>query len=318
MHGNGPQVGLLALESAADPALTHPYPLDELVAETQGLIGYWLQQALGRHLDDPGGHHGHPDGRRRRRPGVRRPDQVRRVGVRRAGGEGAGRAGTTGRSSATERAGGASSPHPLPAGSSRSAPRTTCCAAASRSCSPAVAASRSSRWSTGSRVSRPSSTRTSQPRSRAKELGADLFLVLTDVTAVMTDFGTADQRALGEVSASDLESARLPGRLHGTQGGGGAASSCDEPARVPRSVPSTTRWPSAPARQEPRSGPARRHDAAKMRSALGTPRPETPKLSSRRPRLSSTVTVIDTRRSRSCRRHSPFRRAGTDGPGRRS
>jgi carbamate kinase len=45
-HGNGPQVGLLALESAKDPALTRPYPFDSLGAETQGLIGYWLLQAL--------------------------------------------------------------------------------------------------------------------------------------------------------------------------------------------------------------------------------------------------------------------------------
>jgi carbamate kinase len=45
-HGNGPQVGLLALESAADPALTRPYPLDVLGAETQGMIGYLLGQAL--------------------------------------------------------------------------------------------------------------------------------------------------------------------------------------------------------------------------------------------------------------------------------
>ena len=45
-HGNGPQVGLLALESSADPALAVAYPLDALGAETQGLIGYWLAQAL--------------------------------------------------------------------------------------------------------------------------------------------------------------------------------------------------------------------------------------------------------------------------------
>jgi carbamate kinase len=46
VHGNGPQVGLLALESTADPGLTKPYPLSDLVAETQGVIGYWIQQAL--------------------------------------------------------------------------------------------------------------------------------------------------------------------------------------------------------------------------------------------------------------------------------
>jgi carbamate kinase len=45
-HGNGPQVGVLALESAGDPALSHPYPFDVLGAQTQGMIGYWLVQAL--------------------------------------------------------------------------------------------------------------------------------------------------------------------------------------------------------------------------------------------------------------------------------
>jgi carbamate kinase len=45
-HGNGPQVGMLAVESAGDPALTHPYPFDVLDAQTQGMIGYWLVQAL--------------------------------------------------------------------------------------------------------------------------------------------------------------------------------------------------------------------------------------------------------------------------------
>ena len=45
-HGNGPQVGLLATESALDSVLTAPYPLDALVAQTQGMIGYWLMQSL--------------------------------------------------------------------------------------------------------------------------------------------------------------------------------------------------------------------------------------------------------------------------------
>ncbi len=49
-HGNGPQVGLLALESARDPDLSHPYPFDVLGAQTQGMIGYWLLQALGNAL----------------------------------------------------------------------------------------------------------------------------------------------------------------------------------------------------------------------------------------------------------------------------
>jgi len=45
-HGNGPQVGLLALESTSDPALPHPYPFDVLGAQTQGMIGYFLLQAF--------------------------------------------------------------------------------------------------------------------------------------------------------------------------------------------------------------------------------------------------------------------------------
>ena len=49
-HGNGPQIGLLAVESAADPNLTLPYPFDVLGAQTQGMIGYWLLQALQNEL----------------------------------------------------------------------------------------------------------------------------------------------------------------------------------------------------------------------------------------------------------------------------
>ncbi|MDZ5622256.1 carbamate kinase [Nocardioides bizhenqiangii] len=45
-HGNGPQVGVLALQSASDPHLSTPYPFDVLGAQTQGMIGYWLLQAM--------------------------------------------------------------------------------------------------------------------------------------------------------------------------------------------------------------------------------------------------------------------------------
>ncbi|WP_104106385.1 carbamate kinase [Nocardioides sp. 616] len=49
-HGNGPQVGVLALQSASDPRLSTPYPFDVLGAQTQGMIGYWLLQALQNEL----------------------------------------------------------------------------------------------------------------------------------------------------------------------------------------------------------------------------------------------------------------------------
>jgi carbamate kinase len=48
-HGNGPQVGLLALEAAAYAAV-EPYPLDVLGAQTEGMSGYILQQELGNEL----------------------------------------------------------------------------------------------------------------------------------------------------------------------------------------------------------------------------------------------------------------------------
>lgn len=51
VHGNGPQVGLLALQNSAYQNVS-PYPLDVLGAESQGMIGYMLQQALKNHLPD--------------------------------------------------------------------------------------------------------------------------------------------------------------------------------------------------------------------------------------------------------------------------
>ena len=48
-HGNGPQVGLLALQAAAYEDV-RPYPLDVLGAESKGMIGYMIEQELGNLL----------------------------------------------------------------------------------------------------------------------------------------------------------------------------------------------------------------------------------------------------------------------------
>jgi carbamate kinase len=48
-HGNGPQVGLLALQSSAYKEVD-PYPLDLLGSQTEGMIGYVIQQELGNEL----------------------------------------------------------------------------------------------------------------------------------------------------------------------------------------------------------------------------------------------------------------------------
>lgn len=49
-HGNGPQVGFLALEAEAAAATVPPPPLDVLGAESQGQIGYLLESALREEL----------------------------------------------------------------------------------------------------------------------------------------------------------------------------------------------------------------------------------------------------------------------------
>jgi carbamate kinase len=48
-HGNGPQVGLLALQAAAYTDVA-PYPLDVLGAQTDAMIGYVIEQELGNLL----------------------------------------------------------------------------------------------------------------------------------------------------------------------------------------------------------------------------------------------------------------------------
>ena len=48
-HGNGPQVGLLALQAAAYGDV-EAYPFDVLGAQTEGMIGYFIEQELGNLL----------------------------------------------------------------------------------------------------------------------------------------------------------------------------------------------------------------------------------------------------------------------------
>ena len=50
-HGNGPQVGLLALEAAVYTGV-EPYTLDVLSAESEGMIGYMIEQELGNVLPE--------------------------------------------------------------------------------------------------------------------------------------------------------------------------------------------------------------------------------------------------------------------------
>lgn len=45
-HGNGPQVGFILLRSEYSRGILHQVPLDSIVADTQGALGYNIQQAL--------------------------------------------------------------------------------------------------------------------------------------------------------------------------------------------------------------------------------------------------------------------------------
>ncbi|CAM3850855.1 carbamate kinase [Vibrio aquimaris] len=51
VHGNGPQVGLLALQGLEYKQVA-PYPLDVLGSETQGMIGYMLMQEFKNQMPD--------------------------------------------------------------------------------------------------------------------------------------------------------------------------------------------------------------------------------------------------------------------------
>lgn len=54
-HGNGPQVGNLHLQHRNSHSVQNPqFPMDSLVAMTQGSLGYWLQNALGTVLREVG------------------------------------------------------------------------------------------------------------------------------------------------------------------------------------------------------------------------------------------------------------------------
>ena len=53
-HGNGPQVGFILLRSEHSRGLLHEVPLDSIGADTQGAIGYQIQQAVGNELHKRG------------------------------------------------------------------------------------------------------------------------------------------------------------------------------------------------------------------------------------------------------------------------
>ena len=214
-HGNGPQVGLLALQAAAYEEVD-PYPLDVLGAQTEGMIGYVLEQELGNVMprDVAARHHPH-DGRRSTRP--------------------------TRRSRTRPSSSGRSTPRPKPtrwrprrAGSFkpdgdswRRVVPSPAAAAHLRDPADPVAARPAASWSSAPAAA--ASPRCSCPAAEttligveavidkdlasellAREVQADLFVMATDVDAVYADWGTPQQRALGRVTADELRATEFP------------------------------------------------------------------------------------------------------------
>ena len=208
-HGNGPQVGLLALQGEAYPDV-RPYPLDVLGAETEGMIGYLLEQELTNELGDarvatlltqvlvdPGdpafGHPTKPIGPVYDRATAERlardrgwtvaPDghRWRRV---------------------------VASPEPLAIVELRTI-RLLCDAGTTVICAGGggipVAPDRAGRLH-GVEAVIDKDLATSL---LARELGADALLLLTDVPAVVAGWGTDDARALAEATPSQLRGLHL-------------------------------------------------------------------------------------------------------------
>lgn len=210
-HGNGPQIGLLAMESGDDPSLSSSYPLDALGAQTQGMIGYWLAQEL------------HNAGVSRpviavvtqtivdaADPAFGSPSKfIGRVYPRREAEQLAARHGWQ------IRADGASwrrvVPSPQPLGiveqdSVRSlldSGAVVICAGGGGA--PVI------REQTGHTTGVEAVVDKDYVSARvALDLGADRLLILTDVPALMRDFGTSDARAIDHISVDQLSELHLP------------------------------------------------------------------------------------------------------------
>ena len=215
-HGNGPQVGFILRRSELASHELHEVPLDSCDADTQGAIGYMIQQSLANEFRRRGMacvavSRGHPG---RGRPGEpRAPPAVeadrlvhgRGDGPRpRGGGRLGGRRGRR--------------PRLAPGGAEPGAARHR---RARRDPRPArAAASSSSRWAAA--ASRWCATRAGDYHGieavidkdlasalLAAELGADQLVISTSVPRVCLDFGKPTQRELATLT---LAEARAPSR----------------------------------------------------------------------------------------------------------
>ncbi len=213
-HGNGPQVGLLALQAAAYTDV-EPYPLDVLGAQTEGMIGYVLEQELGNYFppsepfatiltmvevdpDDPAFEHPtkfvgpvYPRNRRSSSP-RRRAGRSARTASR-----GAGWCRPRCRSTSSR--------------SSRSAALldldvvVICAGGGGIPTMVTEVAGKPSLTGVEAVIDKDLAS-----ELLAREVDADLFVMATDVDAVYADWGTPQQRALGRVTVGELRQQDFP------------------------------------------------------------------------------------------------------------
>jgi carbamate kinase len=224
-HGNGPQVGLLALQGAAfDP--DKPWPLDVLGAETDGMIGYLIEQELMNAL---------PEGSRcatllsrvevdPKDPAFDTPSKP--IGPVYTETEAAQATNGHGWQMVVEATGGMRRvvPSPMPLriiglDAIRillDAEHTVICAGGG-----GIPVMRNAHGEMEGVEAVIDKDRTSA--LLALGLDADALLLLTDVAGVYRDFGTADQRIIETVSALDVESIELPPGSMGPKASAAAA-----------------------------------------------------------------------------------------------
>jgi carbamate kinase len=212
-HGNGPQVGLLALQASAYREV-EAYPLDVLGAQTEGMIGFMIEQELGNLLPfevpfatiltmvevDP------------QDPAFQNPTKfVGPVYEKEEADRLKGEKGWVFKQDGQKWR--RVVPSPLPKRIFEIRPikwlleRGTIVICAGGGGIPTMYEPGKERWLAGTEAVIDKDLAS---ELLAREIEADLFIIATDVDGVYLDFGTPEQRLLGKVTAAELKSLPFP------------------------------------------------------------------------------------------------------------
>ena len=220
-HGNGPQVGLLALQASAYKDV-EAYPLDVLGAQTEGMIGYMVEQELGNLLPfevpfatiltmvevDPAD------------PAFQNPTKfVGPVYEKEEADRLKGEKGWVFKQDGAKWR--RVVPSPLPKRIFEIRPvkwlleKGTIVICAGGGGIPTMYDAAKDRWLTGIEAVIDKDLAS---ELLAREVEADLFVIATDVDGVYLDWGKPEQRKLTKVTTRGIEILQIPGRLDGSEG----------------------------------------------------------------------------------------------------